>query len=268
MESNTPFDAIAVGYDQSFTETSTGRCQREKVYACLGEIKAKSGKVLEINCGTGEDAVWWAHSGWQVVATDISGAMTEVCRLKVEKYGLQGRVEVLQSDALDITTALRQAGIPDGFDVVFSNFGGVNCIAPERLPRLAEQLQSLLKPGGKIVLVVMGRFCWWETLYFMAKGNFKAAFRRFSSKPSLARLDENTTVNTWYYSPGQIKHHFPDFKTELLIPVGFWAPPSYLDPLMIRFPGLMKMLKRLERRTKGSWAAYGADHYLMVLSII
>lgn len=267
MESNTPFDAIAVGYDQSFTETPTGRCQREKVYACLNVVKTKPGKMLEINCGTGEDAVWWAQSGWQVVATDISVGMTEVCRLKVKSFGLQGRVEVLQSDALDITNTLRQAGIQSGFDVVFSNFGGINCIAPEHLPRLSEQLQKLLQPGGKIVLVVMGRFCWWETLYFMAKGNFKAAFRRLSSKPSLARLDESTSVNTWYYSPRQIERLFPGGKTEALVPVGFWAPPSYLDPLMIRFPGLMKMLKRLEMKAKGSWAAYGADHYLITLSI-
>jgi len=266
VESNTPFDAIAAGYDLSFTETPTGRCQREKVYACLSEIKEKPGKMLEINCGTGEDAVWWAQSGWQVVATDIAAAMTEQCRLKVKKNGLQGRVEVLQSDALEISNKLQQAGIQGGFDLVFSNFGGVNCIAPEDLPRLAVQLQLLLKPGGKIVLVVMGRFCWWETLYFIAKGNFKAAFRRFSSKPSLARLDENTSVNTWYFSPRQIEQLFPGFKTEVLTPIGFWSPPSYLDPLMVRFPGLMKMLILLEMKTRGRWAAYGADHYLLLLS--
>lgn len=263
MKSNTPFDAIAVGYDQSFTETPTGRCQREKVYACLKNVVPTQGKLLEINCGTGEDAIWWAQSGWQVTASDIASAMTDQCRIKVEKNGVQGRVAVLQSDALELTSTLPQAGIEGGFDVIFSNFGGVNCIAPEQLPLLAAQLQALLKPGGKIILVVMGRFCWWETLYFLAKGNVKAAFRRFSAKPSLARLDAETNVNTWYYSPREMEQLFPAFKTAVLAPVGFWAPPSYLDPLMVRFPGLFKLLKRWERETVGRWAAYGADHYLL-----
>ena len=34
-------------------------------------------RVLELNCGTGEDAVFLARRGVRVLATDLSGAMVE-----------------------------------------------------------------------------------------------------------------------------------------------------------------------------------------------
>ncbi len=64
------------------------------------------------------------------------------------------------------------------FDLVFSNFGGLNCLSLQQLSALAPHIDTALKPGGYFVAVVMGRFCWWETLYFLLKGKWASAFRR------------------------------------------------------------------------------------------
>lgn len=266
-ENAVPFDAVAAQYDQSFTETLTGRYQREKVYQYLAQQGLCPGHLLELNCGTGADAIWWAQQGWKVMATDISIEMIAQVQMKIQKNDLAGMITPLQSDALQITQSLAEKGNLGRFDLLFSNFGGINCIAPNSLAGLSHQLRQLLAPGGKIIFVVMGRFCWWETLYFLGKGNLKAAFRRLSAKPVEARLNADTTIKTWYYSPGQMQQVFSDFHVEKVGPVGFWVPPSYLDPLMKRFPALLKILNRWEKLCRGKIWTYAADHYYIVWTV-
>ena len=60
--------------------------------------------------------------------------------------------------------------------VVLSNFGALNCIAPEA--RTAERLANLVEPGGYLAAVVMGPFCLWETAYFALHADARA-FRRW-----------------------------------------------------------------------------------------
>jgi hypothetical protein len=70
----TPFDATARGYDFEFTETQVGRMQRAVTHRYLQELiaSAKPQTALELNCGTGEDALWLANQGLLVTATDLS----------------------------------------------------------------------------------------------------------------------------------------------------------------------------------------------------
>ncbi len=256
-------------YDQTFTDTRTGYCQREVVYHRIVQQQWPPGKVLEINGGTGADAIWWAQNGWQVVTTDVAPAMVAVTQQKVMKAGLAQQVTAFPADAVHITGALHDQGLEaERFDVVFSNFGGINCLPPAALPGLADQLYKKVVPGGQVILVVMGRFCWWETLYFLFKGRLKSAFRRFSRSPVDARLDATTTIKTWYYTPGDIQQAFSGFRTVGLEAVGNWVPPSYLDPLMQRVPRLFNILDRAERLCRGRFWAYSADHFMIRLAPI
>jgi ubiquinone/menaquinone biosynthesis C-methylase UbiE len=257
---NAPFDAIASDYDHSFTDTSTGRLQRQVVYQCLLSVLPQNGRVLEINCGTGEDAVWLARNGCQVVATDISEKMVQVAAKKVAEAGLSDRVQVSIADASD----LEKSSIAGQFDLIFSNFGGLNCLSPAQIRTFSAAAKKRLKPTGRLVLVVMGRFCWWESLYFLLKGNRKAAFRRRSKCAVPARLDDQTTVDTWYYSPQELAKLMPEFQSLRTEAVGFWLPPSYLDPFFSRFPRVLQLLNWLERRSRGAVFAGGADHFLVI----
>src|ERR1043166_6681556 len=71
------FDIMAADYDTAFSRSLTGDCQRSQVYEWLSDfIKDKKElNILEINCGTGDDALWLASLGHSVIATDISAAM-------------------------------------------------------------------------------------------------------------------------------------------------------------------------------------------------
>jgi SAM-dependent methyltransferase len=231
--------------------------------------------VLELNCGTGEDAIWLARQGWQVLATDVSPEMTEATRQKAKAAGWENQVEVQVCSFAEIGRFSSQQ-----FNLVFSNFGGLNCASPEDLKKLSLDLQKLIAPGGHFAAVVMSRFCWQETLYFLLKLNPRKAFRRLSREPVNARLDEKTTLPTWYYSPSEFRRLFctTDFparraereerrtwKSGVQRPVGFWLPPSYLNPFFEKRPRLLGFLNFLEKNCTPAWFASAADHFLICL---
>lgn len=258
------FDAIAAGYDRGFTGTAVGRMQRAVVHAFLQDKIGAGTAVLELNCGTGEDAIWLARHGCRVLATDISPEMVARAAEKARETGLN---DLIQTSVLDIRDL---APLPPEtqYDLILSNFGGLNCLSPEHLKAFGAEILRLLRPGGLFAAVVMGRFCWWESAYFFLKGRPRAAARRWSGGPVPARLDAATEVPTWYYSPAEFQQFFPSLAVHTIQPVGIWLPPSYLDPWFVRHPGWLRGLRGLDALEKkyrgGRWAA-AADHFLMVL---
>ena len=122
--------------------------------------KNKGKKLLELNCGTGEDAVWLVHQGCEVLATDISEGMVAVARLKSETLPVEltKKVEFKVKAAESIVTIANE----EKFDLIFSNFGGLNCLSPEQLTQLSEGAAHQLRPEGMLVMVVMGRKCIWD----------------------------------------------------------------------------------------------------------
>ena len=78
------FDHTAHNYDQNFTSSPIGKVQRDLVFKSLEScfLISNQTRVLEINCGTGEDALHFGELGANVLATDISGKMVTVARQK------------------------------------------------------------------------------------------------------------------------------------------------------------------------------------------
>ncbi len=254
-----PFDATAHGYDQEFTETQVGRMQRAVTHRFLTDhIQTHRPKsVLELNCGTGEDALWLARRELLVTATDLSAEMVQVTTEKVRGQG----VRVLQAGIQDIRKALPH----EKYDLIWSNFGGFNCLTPLEIPQAASSLHTMLKPKGFFVAVVMGNFCAWETLYFGAKCKLGTAFRRLRRGPVAARLAPDRYQDTYYYSVGRferlLKSHFIPQRR---LAVGAYLPPSFLDPFFAKRPQLLAKMERWETKAYlQRFPAMYSDHYLV-----
>ncbi len=259
------FDPVAADYDKQFTNSALGRLQRAVVHNYL-KTKIKDGAaVLELNCGTGEDAIWLAKQGCTVLATDQSAGMVQVCSNKAEAAHLQHRVQAQVLDIRAIQPNFEFLISNTRFDLILSNFGGLNCLSPDALCTFGQTLPQLLRPGACFVAVVMGRFCVWETSYFLLKGRPKQARRRWDGGPVQAQLDAQTQISTWYYSPAEFCSFFPGLSVQTIQPVGFWLPPSYLSPWASRHPGLLRSLNFLEKKCRGRLWAAAADHFLVVL---
>src|SRR5438552_12882828 len=92
------FDALAPGYDARFTESALGRILRLAVWRWLDRAFPRGARVLELNCGTAEDARHLGGRGVRVLATDASAEMLDLARAKIDGAGLGSSVEVRQVD--------------------------------------------------------------------------------------------------------------------------------------------------------------------------
>jgi SAM-dependent methyltransferase len=178
---------------------------------------------------------------------------------KVEGLGLRGSV----SQELCSFTALSALKNKDPYDCIFSNFAGLNCT--DQLDRVFPEFDNLLKPGGIVLMVILPKFCLWETL-MVFKGKFRTAGRRFfSSKGRKANID-GASFTCWYYSPGFVKRALGK-KFKLLDIEGLCSlvPPSYIENFPEKYPRLYAYLCRAENRLKSVWPWKSTgDYYIIV----
>lgn len=256
------FDPVAGIYDDTFSKTQIGKAQRDIVWQYLDKKKLVNKHILEINCGTGEDAVFLSKNNI-VTATDASEEMLEVTNHKIKLNEFQINCKTLLWDLNDPFPGDRD----EKFDLIFSNFGGLNCLSPEALTNLSSELNSLLKPGGELIFVVMGRFCLMETLYFLLKGKWKSAFRRSSKKAVTAMLNNKTKVEIWYYSAKEIANVFNQYFNDVeKHPVGIFIPPSYFELFISKHPKLFNVFVSADKFLRGiGYFTRFSDHYIVSL---
>jgi SAM-dependent methyltransferase len=251
------FDALAEAYDGQFTRTRIGSAMRAAVWARCAARFRPGFRILEMNCGTGEDARWLAGQGMRVMATDISARMIDVSRRKLADLPENQTVH-LQVLAWEQLESL--AG--DSFDGMLSNFGGLNCVTD--LPRAAVDLAAKLKPGAIAIVCIMGPRVPWEWLWFLARGRPRAAFRR------LRRRRDWSGIPIHYPSIAATEKAFaPGFRLLRAGAIGALLPPPYTEYTLGRYPRLLRALERLERRWEARWPLPQlADHYLLELERI
>ncbi|HUR10283.1 MAG TPA: class I SAM-dependent methyltransferase, partial [Flavitalea sp.] len=162
------FDRQAPVFDSLYANDEIICYKRQRVREhVLKHIKKKS-SILELNAGTGDDALFFARQGHSVYATDLSPEMFCIRQEKVKQSGLE---HVITNEICSYTE-LHNLHNKGPFDLIFSNFAGLNCT--NKLPSVLKDLIPLVKPGGLITLVLLPPFCLWETLLFF-KGKWKTA---------------------------------------------------------------------------------------------
>ena len=255
------FDDYAARYDRHFTESVIGQHQRSQVWSHLTPLLQEPKNILEINCGTGADAIRLARSGHRVIATDASPAMIEQGRSKAGKLDQPVQLQFLTCafDSLAEQFSGRQ------FDLVFSNFGGLNCIDPLASTQLSSHLSGLLRPGGELFLVYMSSNCLWEKWYYRYKGDLRKARRRQSPEPAVVHLDGREAA-VWYYHPSELQRLYSaEFYVKQIRPVGLFVPPSYLEGFFLNKKGLLNSLQWLDTRIGSGKLANFADHFTILL---
>jgi SAM-dependent methyltransferase len=248
------FDDMAGTYDATFTDSIVGRALREIVWSRLEQVFRPPQRILELGCGTGEDAVRLASRGMRVVATDSSSQMIRVARRKALIGNCQERIE-FRCLAMEDIGSLADS---DVFDGVLSNFGAVNCV--QDLRALVADVAERLAPGAPLLWVVMGRHAPWEWLWYLLQGQWRKAWRRLRPGGSEWR---DLTIS--YPTPAQMRSLLlPHFAVTRLAPLGVVLPPSYASAWLDRSPMAAKVLIRLERwAQRSSLLASWSDHFIV-----
>ncbi len=248
------FDSLAAGYDFHFTSTPLGALLRQAVQHRLDARFASGDRVLEMACGTGEDAVHLGRRSVRVVATDAAESMIEQARSKVAAAGLSERIETRRLAIEDLSS------LSGPFDGAFSDFGGLNCVAD--LAGLGRTLGDLVRPGGAVLLCVMGPFVPWEWAGFLPRGEIGKAFRRLRRGGV-----EWRGITVRYPAPSTLRRALaPAFRPLRLSAVGALLPPTEWEPWAQAHPRLLASLAQWERRLETvpplPWLS---DHYLLEL---
>ncbi len=250
------FSLTAEKYDSFAQDHPHLTRMRSKVYAHLARFVPQGAHILELNAGTGTDAVQLAQRGYRLHATDVAPGMLDRLRQKVRDLGLQERVTVEQRSFLSLSDI---PGAP--FDAVFSDLGGLNCVAD--LSPVIEQLPRVLRPGGIVTWVLMPHVCLWE-MAEVFRGDFRLAFRRFSRGAVRANL-EGLQFDVYYFSPRQVLGWFgSDYELISLEGLSVLTPTAESKNFARMFPRLYGLLAWLDDRLAPHWPWSGwGDFYIL-----
>jgi ubiquinone/menaquinone biosynthesis C-methylase UbiE len=251
------FNGQSVYFDDLYSTNVIIQYKRKRVRDHLLKFLKPGSSILELNAGTGDDAVFLAQQGHLVHATDISEGMQKKLAEKVATYGLAGSV----SHENCSFTALQTLKNRGPYDCIFSNFAGLNCTG--KLDQVLAGFETLLNPGAIVVLVILPRFCLWESLVIF-KGKFRTATRRFFSAQGRKANINGACFRCWYYSPGYLKSRMKEKYTLLEIEgLCTIVPPSYLENFPEKFPKIYSLLCNMENRLRRKWPwKYIGDYYI------
>jgi SAM-dependent methyltransferase len=232
------WDSAAGTYHRDFSGTLTGQANRRAVWRALDRAFEPGHRVLELNCGTGIDAVHLAARGIHVLACDISPRMVELARRLASDANLSHLVEFRVLENENIGTLAKEGP----FDGGFSSFSGLNCV--EDFPGVGRALALLLPRGARFIAGMTGRLVPWEIAWFLAHGRPGKALRRlrrdnpdFNAGPVPVRI----------YSVGEIASIFaPGFRLKQWEGIGIAVPPSYMEHWARRFPRTTRALAAVD----------------------
>lgn len=256
------FDAIASRYDDLFSSAANPliAMMRARVLAAVDRHFPGPARLLEIGCGTGEDALSLADRGHRVVACDPAPAMIAAARAKVAAAGQADAVELVRGSIEEIAETWSSRG--HAVDGVFSNFAPLNCelsLAPLRL-----LLERALRREGRFLAVVLPRLCPLEVALFMARAEPRAALRRFR-RAAVADV-EGQRFSMKYYGAADFDRALgPGFRRIETRSLGLVLPPLGFGNAFARVPGLLAALGAVEDRVSAlPGLRRMGDHVLLV----
>lgn len=252
----TEFDKYSVKYDDHFSHSKIGKRQRLRVWHYMKKHHSSTKKILELNGGTGEDARFLLKQGHSVYYSDGSTEMLKIAKQKNED---QTQIEYTIIDL----KKLDDVELNNRFDIIFSNFGGLNCISQNQLQQIQSFAERHLSENGRLILVIMPQNTILDKWYRVLKR--RRTITRSPSIPTSVNI-ETEQINTYYFNYEVIEAAFLNFNVMRKKIIGYF--PSYLEQGLLKSNILWYMLSPIESFFSffDSLVNY-ADHYLIELKL-
>lgn len=227
---------------------------RQQVYQHVQKFLKPNSKILELNAGTGIDALHFIQQGHQVHAIDIADGMIEQLKKKFISEEMSNKLSIQHLSYTELNKVHGR-----NFDFVFSNFGGLNCV--DDLKKVTTHLSQLIHYGSFITFVVMPVVCPWEIAGMFRNG--RNALRRFKSGGVPAHL-EGEYFQTYYHSLSSIKKAFDKqytfIQSEGLAPLS--ASP-HTNNFTERYPRLDNFMTKVDEKVRNHFPFNRwADHII------
>ena len=252
------FSKSAATYDEDESKNRVARWTRAENLSHLRATFRPGETLLELGCGTGTEALHLARAGSSVVATDAAPGMIKELHEKLAQgtnQDIADRITAYVLPAYEVGRLEKEFG-PGGFDGAYSSFGPLNC-EPD-LSHVAAALGRLVRPGGKLVMSLLGRYCLWETAWYLAHGQAGKATRRWGGRAEATVRGEwqDERIDVYYWSTDHVERTFSeDFRLLDRTALPWILPPQYLSDIFRGRSRLFRMLAAAEKRTARYWPA-------------
>lgn len=253
------YDALAARYDRIPEENRINRILRARSLGRLRAIFRPGQHVLEIGCGTGDEAIELAALGLRILAVDPSPEMVRIARAKAEARGVGDRVTFREASARDI------GSIPWGtsrFDGAYASFS--LAYEPDLRP-VAAALHGLLRPGATLAVSLPSRVCLSEWVASLAAMKPSMAGRRL--RPWHGHKVGEFSVPIRSYTPTGLARAFaPAFVLLRWEAMTCLVPPPSMNRVFERLDGLADAIERADAVLRGMrvFRSVG-DHFLAEL---
>jgi SAM-dependent methyltransferase len=254
------FDGVAEHYDEHILGNPMNVWLRNRSVNYLSKIFKPGDVVLEIGCGTGTETLLLAEHGLKILAADISPKMLEVLTRKASNAGVSESIVPIQTRTYALKEKLEQMGYTR-VDGAYSTYGAIN--TEPKLGQLFQDLHSLIRPEGHLVLGVWNKYCLYEMLGYSLKLKPLMAFARFANPVPVGK--SRFCINSYAYSVGSLKEHLDKlFKLSKVYGVQILLPASNLIRYLPPEP-LLGFVKRIDIMLESHypWNHLG-DHFLGV----
>jgi SAM-dependent methyltransferase len=147
---------IAASYDRG-VEDEEARLERQQLeydltWRYLTRYMPPTGSILEIGAGTGRYTLALCRRGYTITAVDLSAALLERCRQRIEASRLDGQVQFVVADARDLHAVPTTA-----FDAVLLMGPLYHLVFEEDRREAVRQAADRLRSGGLLFSTFLSR---------------------------------------------------------------------------------------------------------------
>lgn len=245
-------NSIAGKYDELLQKNRFSVILRSLFQKILSEYGPGGKAVLDLGCGTGEDALFLSENGALVTAVDFSQNMLDAAQNKSRAYIGGKNIRFVKSD---IEGFLNNNSTE--FNLVISNFDAVNYI--EDIPAFSNSTACALKPGGSLIVTVLNKVCLSEFFYSVMTLRLSRAYW------ALVNRNKYLVNGLGLRSPGEMKKLMAENFTPVRVTgVGIFIPPHNLEGMYGKISFLLPALLQAEKlvRRNRLFCKF-SDHYII-----
>ena len=240
-EAGIAYGMYASRYDDLLRENRINIYMRRETTCTLLRTFAPGERVLELGCGTGDEALALARHGCEVVGLDPAPEMVRVAQAKADATGLSARARFHVGLSREAATVLA-APSATRFEGAYSHFA--LSYEPDLRP-VREAVASLVVRGGHLLVASMNRYCAAEWLVAVALLSPHLAGRRLRDGTTHKVGDVDTRI--YPRSTSELARGFaPDFILEDVRALPALLPPHYANRALRRWPALLDIAMRID----------------------
>lgn len=216
------WDRYALNYEKLLVKDTVYYLTKEMMHRIV-DLEIGSGthdiRVLDVNCGTGNDFPFFFQRGWHVTGCDGSKGMLNKAAENFASYIEAGKLELYSGLLEDMTNESFKCG---SFDLIFSVTGGFSYVDDHQLEKINKLLKYFLKDDGKMIVAHLNPLCLPEMAYRAL--HLQNPFFRIKQKLKVNIKDEDHTM--YLRGPSHLKTIYSqDFGHLKFYPLLAMTPP-------------------------------------------